>query len=132
MNIGRLTLQLTLCSVADFLFFADSRQIQKVSDYTGTEEGLCIKLHEVFCLDNAESAGKQVVFSIKNPDRIAYNIVTDNILDSMEVSAGEIKPLPALIEPYAFKNGAWGAVLYSGRPVLLVDFMLLHANIGAK
>jgi chemotaxis signal transduction protein len=128
MNINSLKLNFTLCSVGDIVFFADSRQIQKVSDYTGDEKGICIKLNEVFGFESPDQADRQVVFSIKCNKDIKFNIITDRILDSVEIDVYDIKPLPPLVEKYAFAKGIWGMVSYRKRMVFIVDFLMLLAK----
>lgn len=58
---------------------------------------------------------------VKPKGREICSVIIDAMQEIIEVCADEIKPFPAVLEPFARRKGLWGVCPRFGRMFLLVD-----------
>lgn len=120
---GEMRLNLLLFTVGGVCCAVDAEQVDGMSGYRDDESGNLLWFHDLLgfgCRDVTYRA--PTVLSIKTAGSRTCRVVIDNLEDIAEHSVSSIVPLPALLEPFAVKNGIWGVLKRENGLTLLVDF----------
>lgn len=120
---GELRLNLLLFAVGGVCFAVDAEQIDGMSEQQTEENDKLYRFHEMLGFDGEDVVYRApTVLSVKSAAAGTAQVLIDNMEDMVEFSVNDIVPLPALIEPFAIKNGIWGVLKRGGNLTLLVDF----------
>lgn len=128
---GELRLNLLLFAVGGVCFAVDAEQVDGLSGYFPEEQEGLLWFHELLRFGGKEAVYRApTVLSIKRAGSGSCQVVIDNMEDIAEFNVSGIVPLPALIEPFAVRNGIWGVLKRDSALTLVVDFYRI-ANLPA-
>lgn len=128
---GELQLNLLLFSVGGVSFAVDAEQVDSMSGYAAEENDSLLWFHEMLGF-----SGKEVVYraptvlSVRTVACQTCQVIIDNMEDIAEYSVHDLAPLPALLEPFAIKNGIWSVLKRDNALTMMVDFYRI-ANLPA-
>lgn len=120
-------MDLLLFSAAGFDFGVEATQVKRMAAWNGeNEEGLFRLDMEFGQRARNGSAGSMVIdISTAAPP---FRALIDRVEELVAVTAADIRPFPALIEPLALRRGMWGVYAKNGRLFLLLDFERVKAR----
>lgn len=123
---GPFSLNLLLFSVAGVTFGVDAEQVEDIFPCRGeVSEDLCWFQRELGHGDAPPLYEAPVVLAVRGRDETDSWVLIDRLEDVTGIAAGDIRPFPPLVEPFALRKGLWGIVVKGDRMVLLVDFQRL-------
>ena len=119
-------LNLLLFSVGGVCFGIEADQVEEMAAYCAEEENNLFRLHEV--LDYGTDSitySSPTILTIRTGGSRNFRLIIDSMENIAEFSQNDIRPFPALLEPFALRKGMWGILLLDGKMVLLLDFQRL-------
>lgn len=120
---GELQLNLLLFSVGGVCFAVDAEQVDGMSGYAAEESDSLLWFHEMLGFGDREVRYRApTVLSVKTVACRTCQVVIDNMEDIAEYSVHDLAPLPALLEPFAIRNGIWGVLKRDTALTMMVDF----------
>ncbi len=120
---GVVRLNLLLFTVGGVCFAVDAEQVDGMSGYQTGESGNLLWFHELLGFGYRDVTYREpAVLAIKTVESGSCRVIIDNMEDIAEYSVSDIVPLPALLEPFAVRNGIWGVLKRDSVLTLLVDF----------
>lgn len=123
---GDIRLDLLLFSLGGVHFGVDAGQVTGVAVYDGEQADDLFWLHEE--LEYGAAAATYVaptVVTVRTGCVPSYRVIIDKMEDVAELSQNDIRPFPALLEPFTLRKGLWGILPRNGSMVLLLDFQRL-------
>ena len=119
-------LNLLLFSVGGVCFGIEADQVEEMAAYRAEEENDLFRLHEVLNYgDDSISYSSPTILTIRTGGFRNFRVMIDSMENIAEFSRNDIRPFPALLEPFALRKGLWGILLLNGKMVLLLDFQRL-------
>lgn len=120
---GELRLNLLLFSVGGVSFAVDAEQVEAMAAYLPEESGTLFRFHELAGFGNRQVSYRMpTVLSLKSSEPGGCRVLVDAMEDIAEYGVDAISPLPALLEPFAFRHGLWGVLKRDNGLTMLVDF----------
>jgi len=119
-------LNLLLFSVRGVHFGIDAEQALETAAYDGEGADDLLWFHEEleFAMTSAVYAAPTII-TVGTRGGRQYRVIIDAMEDIAEYSWQDIRPFPAIMEPFTMRNGIWGILPRNGRMTLLVDFIRL-------
>lgn len=119
-------------SLGKATFGIDIEQLAAISAYQG-EEGEDLRwLHRTLGYAEAPAYRAPRILSVKNDGANSprpYRLVIEEPEDVREFDWRQIRPFPALLEPFLHPRGLWGVLPFDGTMILLLDCHRLTADI---
>jgi hypothetical protein len=117
-------LALLLFSVGGVNFGADTGQVLGTAAHQGEggpQEPPPVWFHKAVEFARSPAYVEPTALLVKPRGRAACRVIIDAMQEIVEVDADEIKPFPAVLEPFARRRGLWGVYPRAGRMFFLVD-----------
>ncbi len=117
------SLNLLRFSVAGICFGVDADQVTAISAYRDATDEDLVWFHEPmgFGTRTVEYRRPNVI-TVRSRDGLD-RVVIDSMEDIAELSQSGIRPLPAVLEPFALQRGIWGVLVRQDSMTLLLYFM---------
>ena len=122
---GGTFLNLLLFSVGGVCFGIEADQVEEMAAYRAEEENNLFRLHEVLNYGYSITYSSPTILTIRMGGFRNFRVIIDSMENIAEFSQNDIRPFPALLEPFALRKGMWGILLLDGKMVLLLDFQRL-------
>ena len=131
---GGICLNLLLFSVGGVCFGIEAEQVEEMAASSAEEGNDLLWFHDVLNYgSDSITYSSPTILTIRTGGSSAYRVIIDSMENIAEFSQNDIRPFPALLEPFALRMGMWGILLLNTRMVLLVDFQrLLQKAPAAK
>lgn len=129
----RTCLNLLLFSVGGVCFGIEADQVEGMAVYSEEENDDLFWFHNLLNYGyDSITYSSPTIISIRTSGFRKYRVIIDSMEDIAEFSQNDIRPFPALLEPFALRRGMWGILLRNGSMVLLVDFQRLIKDMKSK
>ncbi|OGU06530.1 MAG: hypothetical protein A2075_08260 [Geobacteraceae bacterium GWC2_58_44] len=126
---GGNSLNLLLFSVEGIDFGIDAEQALGTAAYDGEEAPGLLWFHEELELPTASAVYlTPAIVTVGTRGGGEYRVIIDAMQEITEFYLNELRPLPAIIEPFAMRKGIWGVLPRNGRLTLLLDFVSLFGR----
>jgi chemotaxis signal transduction protein len=120
------SLNIIVFSVGDVVFGIDADHVAEIASYNGEDADDLLWVHKELVYGGMEvSYVSPTVLSIMTESEKLYRLVIDNMKDISECSMADVRPFPALLEPFSLPYGLWGILSVQGTMILLLDCHLL-------
>lgn len=121
---GLFPLTLLLFSVGGVHFAVATDQVLGTTAYEDdghAQEDAPLWFHRAVEFTSDPAYLEPTAVTVKSKGQRTCRVIIDAMQEIVEVGAGEIKPFPAVLEPFARRKGLWGVFPRFGRMFFLVD-----------
>ena len=125
-------INLLLFEVAGIPFALFAEEVEEFAAFDGGSDPELVWFHREFGFRETEVVYRApVVVTVRTGGGPRFRLIIDRMQEIAPFDWRELRPLPALVEPFALEKGIWGVLPRGGRLVRLIDVRRLLRGKGA-